>query len=563
MKPLPMKLPEILLWIGLLAPCAAIAAWRNVCPETEICTLVPSQVNMNPSAAVHPQSIPPTPFANGASVSLGRHWAYDPLRPLSLYNAPATANALLVTKESARIPSWNAAARLSAHFERNNGSVLIVDAEGARVVQGDGTPLATTSFWTSFDDVFLMRVLMPPVRVGNALYAIKSPHKATFKSVDEGLTWTSLAAENVTPHQWLFPNPFGPGLWTLDTWFAPGLQDAGATSAFGTEAYSAYRLFETTDDGASWHQVDNRTSLDNLAVGLEYIAFDPRVAAAGRGTVYGASRKGVLVSQDRGISWSILYPTSTPVNTVAVAYDADTTLLLAATQEGIIASRDAGAHWEPFARGLYNIPQHVYFVNGLLLAGDEAGWFICDDLRCGGNASFAPNREQRGEVNVVEFYHQVLDHYFITSDTAEASGIDAGAAGPGWVRTGYRFTAWTPLGNPIAKDVCRFYGSVSPGPNSHFFSASASECEMLHRLQKATPATERRWNFEAVVFQAEAPQPAGLCRSSTRPVYRAYNDGFARGTDSNHRFVTDRTQIEQLLAQGWKDEGVAFCVQGD
>src|SRR5438094_9976948 len=63
--------------------------------------------------------------------------------------------------------------------------------------------------------------------------------------------------------------------------------------------------------------------------------------------------------------------------------------------------------------------------------------------------------------DVVEFYNSTLDNYFITADPTEAAAVDAGAAGPGWSRTGFNFSS----GGPTA--VCRFYGSVTPGPNSH------------------------------------------------------------------------------------------------
>jgi hypothetical protein len=52
----------------------------------------------------------------------------------------------------------------------------------------------------------------------------------------------------------------------------------------------------------------------------------------------------------------------------------------------------------------------------------------------------------------------------------------------------------------------------------------------------------------------------GQCRSGLLPVYRAYNDGFAHGIDSNHRYALDQSLLAPLLAKGWKDEGIAFCV---
>ena len=75
--------------------------------------------------------------------------------------------------------------------------------------------------------------------------------------------------------------------------------------------------------------------------------------------------------------------------------------------------------------------------------------------------------------DVVEFYNAPLDNYFITADPAEAKAIDNGAAGPGWKRTGDTFGAG---GNTA---VCRFYGSQTPGPNSHFYTVSAAECAAL------------------------------------------------------------------------------------
>ena len=163
---------------------------------------------------------------------------------------------------------------------------------------------------------------------------------------------------------------------------------------------------------------------------------------------------------------------------------------------------------------------------------------------------FVGDRSDR--LNVVEFYHAGLDHYFITADPGEAAAIDGGSAGPGWVRTGESFKGGG------THFVCRFYGSVSPGPNSHFYTVTPSECGALKSLQKTTPATQRRWNFEDLDF-ATTPTSGGNCPVSTVPVYRVYNNGFARGIDSNHRFSTNRAIIDQMVARGWLYEGPQMC----
>jgi len=123
---------------------------------------------------------------------------------------------------------------------------------------------------------------------------------------------------------------------------------------------------------------------------------------------------------------------------------------------------------------------------------------------------------------VVEFYNTHLDNYFITADASEALAIDGGSAGAGWSRTGNTFLS----GGNVS--VCRFYGSQSPGPNSHFYTADGGECTGLKQLQATTPATQKRWNFESMDFQATLPTISGIdgtCPTGTVPVYRAYNNG--------------------------------------
>jgi hypothetical protein len=153
---------------------------------------------------------------------------------------------------------------------------------------------------------------------------------------------------------------------------------------------------------------------------------------------------------------------------------------------------------------------------------------------------------------VVEFYNTNLDNYFITADANEAADIDNGSAGPGWSRTGNTFNSGG------STPVCRFYGSQSPGPNSHFYTADASECADLKQLQATTPATEKRWNFESLDFLTTVPVN-GICTAGTTPVYRAYNNGWIRGVDSNHRITTSLTAIQQVVARGWNNEGVVMC----
>jgi Repeat of unknown function (DUF5648) len=175
-----------------------------------------------------------------------------------------------------------------------------------------------------------------------------------------------------------------------------------------------------------------------------------------------------------------------------------------------------------------------------------------------------------------EFYNASLDRYFVTADEAEAEML-ANTQTTGETPTGKAFyvlperirveSPTLNFSSPIevGKSVCRFYGSVQPGPNSHFFSIDDSECEQLKSLQASTPSTKPRWNFEGLAFFARTPSGLGTAQlpydCGTKALYRSYNRGNERGRDSNHRFTTDKVEHEKMIAKGWKDEGIVMCVE--
>ena len=51
----------------------------------------------------------------------------------------------------------------------------------------------------------------------------------------------------------------------------------------------------------------------------------------------------------------------------------------------------------------------------------------------------------------------------------------------------------------------------------------------------------------------------GACPGGTTSVYRAYNDGFARNVDSNHRITSDPAAIQEVVRRGWVNENVVMC----
>jgi hypothetical protein len=146
----------------------------------------------------------------------------------------------------------------------------------------------------------------------------------------------------------------------------------------------------------------------------------------------------------------------------------------------------------------------------------------------------------------VEFFNASLGHFFVTASKSEISALDAGAFNGAWVRTG----AAIKVGGPTA--VCRFYGMPPKGPDSHFFTVNAAECQQVMSRYQA-------WTFENHAF-AMTPPVDGACPSGLIPVHRFYNNP-ASGTSMNHRYVIDAAVMQQMIAEGWIDEGVVMCAQ--
>jgi len=165
--------------------------------------------------------------------------------------------------------------------------------------------------------------------------------------------------------------------------------------------------------------------------------------------------------------------------------------------------------------------------------------------------------------NTADFPGSPGGHFFYTADPAQQNTLDSGTYGQ-FLRTGRSFRA----GGHVP--TCRFYGSVHPGPNSHFFSASEADCNALKALQATpTPTAAQQWNYEGRSFNTTEPLDDGNgvrhCPENTRPVYRAYNNayppsGSKNPWDSNHRFAVHQADIDEMVAQhGWRDEGIALC----
>ena len=147
-------------------------------------------------------------------------------------------------------------------------------------------------------------------------------------------------------------------------------------------------------------------------------------------------------------------------------------------------------------------------------------------------------------VRLLEYFHAGFGHYFVTHLQEEITKLDNGTFA-GWSRTGRSINGWLTAATG-SSPVCRFFSERYAPKSSHFYTSFPSECQTV----KGDP----NWSFEGEVFHVGLPDAQGSCAVGTQRVYRLYNEG--QSGAPNHRFTTDPTLREQLIAQGWAPEGV-------
>jgi mono/diheme cytochrome c family protein len=145
--------------------------------------------------------------------------------------------------------------------------------------------------------------------------------------------------------------------------------------------------------------------------------------------------------------------------------------------------------------------------------------------------------------DAIEYYHAAFDHYFITAIADEITKLDAGVFA-GWARTGLKLKVY-PSATAGASTVCRFFSTSFAPKSSHFYTPSATEC--------ATVKTNPNWQYEGDVFYVTLALANGTCPTGTVAIYRLYNNG--QGGAPNHRYTTDATVRDTMVAHGWVIEG--------
>lgn len=365
-----------------------------------------------------------------------------------------------------------------------------------------------------------------------AIYSVCEPGQFTgcawtpldiVKSIDGGRTWQRTNSGVASPRT-LTVSPANPSV----IW-----------------ARGSAGVFRSRDGGGQWE----RTAI-NLPLGGAIVA-DPRDAARWYAVApYGR----ISTSADSGDHWTDAAPPYMVTFDVDLLIDPDQTerLYLVHTDGRISVSEDRGTHWRSAHSPTTPVtlsPGSARFQPGshTIYTGSRQGVLRIDvDL----NASPSATR-------AIEYYRPNFDHYFITADPSEIAALDSDVLTKvAFERTGFEFNVWpagtqTAQGNP----VCRFYGRPEAGLDSHFYSASPSECAAVQsRFAYA-------WIYESPdVFVAGLPDLDGTCAAGERPVYRLFNNR----ADANHRYVSVRSERDHMVTKGWIPEGygpdgVAMC----
>jgi photosystem II stability/assembly factor-like uncharacterized protein len=321
------------------------------------------------------------------------------------------------------------------------------------------------------------------------------------------------------------------------------------------------KIFKSTNGAAQWRQVPIALPKGTSITSLVINPAKPFTIYATYANYGDTGIGGVFKSSDSGETWAVAQNGLPAAWIWTLTIDTGSpSQIYAATQDGVFRSTDAATSWTPLNSGLPSLEVSGLSIDrtgSLLRAATASGLF---EYQLSGPP--LPPATVVEYQNTQDFPGSPGGHFFYTDDTAEQAIVDSGIDGR-FVRTGRSFKAGG------TKQVCRFYGSMVPGPNSHFYTISDPECDWLKSLQKVpAPIDVQQWNYEGLSFAAEPAQIGASgpgCMPGTIPVYRAYNNaysvaGLKKPWDSTHRYSASQADIQQMVTQfGWRDEGIAFC----
>lgn len=156
----------------------------------------------------------------------------------------------------------------------------------------------------------------------------------------------------------------------------------------------------------------------------------------------------------------------------------------------------------------------------------------------------------RDELEVVQFVSRDSGKFFMTGSAAEIALLDSYPTL--WQRTGHRFATFrtdSTLGSPM----CRFWGNDGARLNTHFYSISAAECDLV----RAQPwARDEGWVMRAQALSSAgtSTSAAGSCPQDMVRVHRAFNQNTI-----NHLYITETLLARSVFTADWRFEGPMFC----
>ena len=160
---------------------------------------------------------------------------------------------------------------------------------------------------------------------------------------------------------------------------------------------------------------------------------------------------------------------------------------------------------------------------------------------------------------LTEYYNAALDYYFLTGRDGDKAALDGVAA---FARTGKEIKVFAKPNLSTQPLERHYFNKVAKGGSrgSHFFTALASDQVFLAGLNPTNLQLDAKPFLEGVEGYAVPKLASNQCPAGTAPIYRAFKGQPRYVDDGNHRFSTNLSQHQDMVARlGWTDEGVVFC----
>lgn len=176
--------------------------------------------------------------------------------------------------------------------------------------------------------------------------------------------------------------------------------------------------------------------------------------------------------------------------------------------------------------------------------------------------------------SMVEYYMPQYDYFFMTSRETEKTSLDTyrdSNGNPWFYRTGYWFKV-DPFASSTTSSVSRYFvPGVARGGlrGSHFYTALNTEKQLITNSGKERFAANCAGvpngffcneGIDSYIALPIGATTATACLSNEQKVFRVFRDNPPFVDDANHRYLTNETMYNYMVAdQRWRGEGVAFC----